>query len=641
MQSAIHPDADLLSFAHGDATTLRALPCMLPTGKPHKPPMLPTALDMEMMMQKPPVNGITQARALYSITTNSEGAAKYMSVAGIGSSRSAVVSLTDTKGTTLASKVAMLEKMPWKVERAYLSLVEMSVSIVVTGGLSMVLLAHVTQASLVLFSRSQPQIDFDTQAVHALLPNGALPVADQPTGVVSDRCYPPLDETAGDAYFDMEHLVAAVRLYSLITARIEDDGPLTRVDVDAVFRRFLTEASAYSITPGTVLSMSVPRGPRTYAHTRNAEHVNEIVASSRVTLMFYTRTAVGFTPVVDYFYYHPSEASSAIALHVVTPLHVSTAQKLILDACDITPTLSGLQMVRSLLAQVLLTLESAQTNLRFVHYDLHLGNVMVDAVTKGMPEYGGSVWRYTRTGNWPEFFIPASDSNNHATRMIDFGRSRCDDPRFPCDDTRACSITVHGRASSKFFDHSVDTRSLGHDLIVFALGYWYNELVRCHKNREAYNMSNEPVVKELCELLDVLEAMVGIKWWKGWADGSTRDRYGTELFDSCGAFIELHASNTLSNPMMHRLREDEFFIRRLPHEYAPKPTDILNMAFFAPYHQASANDIVHVADATASMKMEDITSFCTLSTTAGAADAGAAEGDLYPPGSAKKRRHRR
>ncbi len=642
MQSAIHPDADLLSFAHGDTSTLRALPRMLPTGVSHRPPMLPTALDMEMMLQKPPVNGITQARALYSVTTNRKGVAQYVSVVGIGMSRSAVISLSDTKGKILVSKVSMLEKMPWEVERAYLTLVEMSMSIIVTDGLSMVSLADVARASRVLFSISKPQIDFDTQAVHALLPDTALPVCDQPSGVISDQFYPPIDETAGDAYFDMEHLVAAVRLYTLIIARMDEDGPLALIDVDAAFGRFLIAAVVCGITTTTVLTMSVPRGPRSYAHIRNAEHVNEIVASSRVTLMFYTRTAVGFTPVMDYFYYHPSEASSAIALHVATPVHVSTTQKLILDACDnILPTLSGLNMVRSLLAQVLLTLESAQTILRFVHCDLHLGNVMADVVTKGMPEYGGSVWRYTRPEGAFEFFIPASDSNNHAARMIDFGRSRCDDPRFPCDDVRACFVTIHGRASSHVFDHSVDTRSLGHDIIMFVLGYWYSELVLCHKNRESYGTSNEPVEKGLSELLDVLEAMVGIKWWKGWADGSSEDRYGTKLLDSCGAFIELLASNKLSLDTTHKMREDEFFIHRPPHEYAPRPTDILNMAFFAPYHQAVGNDVVHVADATASMKMEDIKNFCAPSTEDAADDdAGAAEGDMHPPGSAKKRKHR-
>ena len=642
MQRTIRPDANLFPFAHGTGSTLRALPLLLTTGKSCRPPVLPTSLDMEVMLRKSPVNGVTQARAFYSITINHKGEAQYVSMAGAAMSRAAIVSVTDTENNIFVSKVAFLEKMPRVVERAYLSLVEMSMSIIVTGGLAMVALNDVAHSSRILFMNANTQLDFDAQAVHALLPETALPVHKQPKGVVTGQLSAPFDETTGDAYFDMEHLIAAVRLYSLITARMEEGGALTSQAVDEVFERFLVAAKECAITTETVLSLAVPRGPRAYAHIRNAEHVNEIVASSRVTLMYYARTAVGFTPVVDYFYFRPSDTSSAVALHMVAPHHTATMQKLIVNACDsILPTLSGLKMVRSLLAQVLLTLESAQTSLRFVHYDLHISNVMADAVTDGMPEAGGKVWRYTRPGSH-EFFIPAGDSGNHAARMIDFGRSRCDDPRFPCDDTRACSITIHERAPSKKFDHSVDARSLAHDLIVYALGYWYSEFVLCHNHRESYLTSNEPVEKELCQLLDVLEAMVGIKWWKGWADGSSERKYGTDFFDSCGEFITLHANNKMSDSTVRSMRGDEFIIRRRSHEYAPKPADILNLAFFASYHQAPAGDdsIVHVADATASMKMEDIKDLCAPSTAA-TSDGATEEEEPNPPGSAKKRRHRR
>ena len=181
MQRTIRPDADLVPFAHGTANTLRSLPRFIASGKASRPPALPTSLDMEMMLSKAPVNGVTQARAHYSVTINSEGKAKYVSGAGAAVSKAAVVSVTDTEKKTFVSKVALLEKMPRVVERAYLSLVEMSMSIIVTRGLSMVSLEDVTRASSVLFSISKPQVDFDAQAVHVLLPKTALPVASQPT----------------------------------------------------------------------------------------------------------------------------------------------------------------------------------------------------------------------------------------------------------------------------------------------------------------------------------------------------------------------------------------------------------------------------------------------------------------------------
>jgi serine/threonine protein kinase len=154
------------------------------------------------------------------------------------------------------------------------------------------------------------------------------------------------------------------------------------------------------------------------------ENFTDVVIGSRINLPVVAQIAPGFMQTVDWFVCHDfvidhSQAKSMF--YVLFERQDMTMYKYLSGVSVVEP-----QLVKSLFAQLLYTLESAQHSLEFVHGDLHTENVMVKAARdKEMSKV--DYWRYKRVDG-RTMWISAHDSNKHVVAMIDFGRSRM---RFP------------------------------------------------------------------------------------------------------------------------------------------------------------------------------------------------------------------
>jgi hypothetical protein len=580
---------------------------------------MPTPLEADLILKAPFASAKFASSTLYRTSSKFSGGI-YISQPSYGMSGSAVVAIDVAEGhpdnddevraaadpkapaTPYVSKVSILERMPPAVEHAYLSLVEMGTSILSTHSLTFVSREAIAKASRVLLAtKARPLLEFDPSTVHHLAPLDDKDACDAVRQ--NEDLGGPCDDYNGDVYFDLEHLVAGVRLYRLAQDYIvEDDQP----EWDAVFEHFLLVGIECNITPENVLDLATPRIPRVYSHHRNAEYTNELVTGLRATLMYYARTAVAFTPIKDYFFYPMDESvtDGPLALHVVSTRHDTYAHDTIHHiTSERPPTDESLDALRSILAQLLLTLEAAQEHLRFVHYDLHSSNVMLSHVTPDTSECEEGpdvVWQYSRPGNRGEFIIPSRDAHGYAVRIIDFGASRCDDVRRVGDDTSASYIVTHNRAPDHNFDKSVDARSYAHDLVAYSLSRWWSALA-----------ARPPNTTRLGQFLDVLEAMAGVQWWHGWADGTPWGtgqprKHGIDHLANFADYIKLLATNALSEKAVLDMRAEEFIMRRSSQEMSLTPGQILDMPFFASYSNVVTEEgtkVVHVADAKVSPAM--------------------------------------
>lgn len=625
-------------------------------------------MDMELLLKYLRVNALTEAQSYYAITPDLGGApghATYVGSVKDGSSEAAVVAIdridqpkhTLQTGRRLVSKVAFLEKMPKKVARAQTSLMEMYMGVVTSGSVGLVSLDAVRNAAEVLFAPPSEPMAFDPDAVVTpLLPfNQRIAPAPDADPLPHHGSAFTSDDT-GDAYLNYDHLLIAVRLLVQIrgvqtapTWYVMDGEPEETAnerwlaEVEDAFGRFSEEAAHIGITAKTISLGRVPCAPRSFGHQRNTEHINEVVASARVSLLYHARTAVAFTPIVDHFAFRARDDTKSIALHMITPRHDKSFVKALREHGEASfgPTLDGIRMMRSVLAQVLLSLEAAQTHLRFTHYDLHINNVMLDQVEAHDPEHtaaDGTLWYYVRPGGKHSFMVPASDSDGQAARIIDFGRTRCDDPRFPGNDARASSITIEGRAPCALYDTAADMRALAHDIVVYGLFKWRKYFVYAGRGDR---VSSDSAVEEcFLQMVSVLEDMSGVRWWNGWNAGvgpaTYMQRNGRQLDPptSLYSYIDLWATGICDEDTFIQIRADEFIMRRPDGEHSVAPSDVLESPFFLPYRveEVPAGAVlVPVADATHAPPVK-----------VGPSPTVSEESDVQmpdnPPGSTKKRR---
>ncbi len=246
----------------------------------------------------------------------------------------------------------------------------------------------------------------------------------------------------------------------------------------------------------------------------NYEPMNEAASGMRVSALVHAGISPAFTTVVDYFGCNANERGEPqrdLRLFVVQeamdkPLahHIKD-----LSAGDFDQALPHFQ---SILAQVLLALEAGQEHLKFVHNDLHVGNVMLGA----SPNTGAHVdyLQFRRPKELGDMFIPADILPDSSTvRIIDFGRSRVNHPMQPHD--RNPTHIIFGLE----FENQQDFKKIQAnwefdpwiDMRVFA----YN-LARSYLRRQWGGLFHDPTVPKTygsSELLRVLEAMIGMSAW--------------------------------------------------------------------------------------------------------------------------------
>ncbi len=680
-------------FLRRDGSPLSALPRFFaPMNSLQPPPVFPTSLDMDFLLRAVRIDALSEAQSRFVCKPDPTDArnVEYIATKNDGASKGAVIAIAPSKGSPcpvlfhiddddpypFVSKVAILEKMPKAVARAHRCLIEMYTSIASTKTVDMVSLDSVRNASRVLFARALEQAEFDsTEATTPLLP---VVVNEDHAMTTPDFVWKGSSvESAGESYLDSAHLVAAVRLLAQIRGtqkvpasygRKKGEDEETTVqrwmeEVDEVFSRFVEEARDYDVAEDNVTKYRPPHGPRMYGHQRNDENINEVVAGVRASLMYHSRTAVAFTPIIDYFMFR-AEKSNSVVLHIVSPRHHGALVDALRNTCRRTgPTLDSIFMVRSVLAQVLLSLEAAQYYLRFTHYDLHGNNVMLNVVGPHDPERSceeGVVWQYVRPGDRGTFSVLASDSEGHSARIIDYGRSRCDDPRYPGNNKRASYLDLGDTcAPCERFDASVDMRTLAHDIVIYGIYSWRRWLVLADKGQ---CVSEDPEVDaHFKQMLSVLDDMSGVRWWNGWNTSAVphlgyRFHVGGTMEPPASfmSYIDRRANNVCTDDVFTLIRRNEFIMRRPITEHAVTPKDVLDMTFFAAYQDtdhatttiavanASRAPPVRVAPSVPRVADNDLVQSVAgpkvyIDLTQGEDASNIVAED--PPGSSKKRRH--
>jgi hypothetical protein len=230
-----------------------------------------------------------------------------------------------------------------------------------------------------------------------------------------------------------------------------------------------------------------------YASTYNHENFNEIATGMRVSSMFYAGISPGFTPLVDYFI---CKEGADVKVYTFNEVNTDKSDVFMEQAATID---SLVLQLRSFFAQVLLALEAAQFHLAFVHRDLHTGNVMALELPAA---YIGSTLQFRRPGENGDMFIPADDSHLYLARIIDYGRSRANNPSNAGDPALASGIIRD--FMDKEFDPWVDMRALAYHV---ARALKRNGLLAELSNAAAERHEGAAL------LIDLMDQLVGTKTW--------------------------------------------------------------------------------------------------------------------------------
>ncbi len=244
----------------------------------------------------------------------------------------------------------------------------------------------------------------------------------------------------------------------------------------------------------------------------NYEAMNDVAAGMRVSALVHAGISPAFTTVVDYFGCNADERGQPLRspnLFVVQEAMEKPLAHHIRDlaAGDFD---QALPHFKSILAQVLLAIEAGQEHLRFVHNDLHVGNVQLGAA----PNAGVHVdyLQFRRPKLLGDMFIPAGIlPNSSIVRIIDFGRSRANHPMQPHD--RNPTHIIFGFSDQQSFKKIQANSEFDPwiDMRIFA----YN-LARSYLRRRWGGLFADikvPQTPASSELLRVLEMMIGMDRW--------------------------------------------------------------------------------------------------------------------------------
>jgi hypothetical protein len=406
------------------------------------------------------------------------------------------------------------------------------------------------------------------------------------------------DMTNGGAYLGDEPVSVAARMLHHLEARMPPAAFRgTALAWRERCRAALEPARASMVSAALATADPHTRAAR-YAHTANSEAINEVVAGSYSTFLHVARIAPAIAPIEDYFtmpvsYDAPGDGPRI--MFTISPYYAHSLQEFCAPgAANLMPfrrpTLQNLAVLRSLLAQLLASLASAQHVARYTHYDFHAGNIRVARVRPGMPEHSGddgATWHYATPAR--HIYIPATDSRGHVARITDHGRTRVDRPGKWGVDATAAHIVLDGLAPSADFDPAIDTRSLAHDIVFCILSSWINDMVECANTEpgaDEYEIASRVLLhRETRDFVDVLEAMTGVHTWTGWrCEPNTARGDPRVLPKSFMQYAVWARMGVVSADSVDALRCREFICRRDEPNPAGAPAAILEMPFFKTYH---------------------------------------------------------
>ena len=250
-------------------------------------------------------------------------------------------------------------------------------------------------------------------------------------------------------------------------------------------------------------------------------NLQDVVIGARLNLLIAANVAPGFMRTVDWFICHdvvgPTNPGYTTFLYIVLGRQDMDIGKYL--ASQAMPTID---LVMSVMGQVLFNLESAQTALRYVHYDLHMRNVTMTH-TRRTDLRNADFWQYKRPSG-QSLWVSADDTNYHEAVIIDLGNNymqtpaglfsqfgeRLSRPEIPEAGIRA---VFHGqwdmrRFALNFIDHMVNaTKELDTQP---QSGYWQQILEKpVQKHRDFFQRLQDGNPVEYEKLMDVLQEMSG------------------------------------------------------------------------------------------------------------------------------------
>ncbi len=223
--------------------------------------------------------------------------------------------------------------------------------------------------------------------------------------------------------------------------------------------------------------------------------INEACTGIRVAALFFAGISRAFVPIIDFF---PCACNAELS-EISPERRFFTVQPVVENSMHIWEGLPAeadlaVPYVRSVFAQVLAAIEAAQHHIEFTHYDLNVGNVLVEQTDI----VGGEVWTCTRHTYSPLHFDPR-DTQGKLVRIIDYGLSRAEDPHGMMAETY-----WKGRSTSddeniyRGFDAHRDTRMVAYFLI---------EHIATQRRELADVLFKED------DLMRVLKMMLGLDSW--------------------------------------------------------------------------------------------------------------------------------
>ena len=236
----------------------------------------------------------------------------------------------------------------------------------------------------------------------------------------------------------------------------------------------------------------------------NTENFRDIVIGSRLNLLVTSNIAPGFMQTVDWFICHD----------ILDKTLPETFLYMILERADyeVCEHLANYKtpdhaLVKSIFAQLLFNLESAQHALEYVHYDLHKGNVML-RTTRRKFLAAANFWTFTRASG-DKFWIDSNAVHLQEVVIIDFGRNRMKSPIFT-----AGGHLTSGEKILYYRGEDIGIGKLFHkqwDMRRFAMAFVVEMMDLTKGKQDFFKKLEIDDPAQYDQLIDVLDAMSGHK----------------------------------------------------------------------------------------------------------------------------------
>jgi len=321
------------------------------------------------------------------------------------------------------------------------------------------------------------------------------------------------------------------------------------------------------------------------------EDLSEVFNDIRVAhflreLLFGYRSIISlhFTQVIDWFPLSIpiTRTISKKAVGLIGHYQVSIIERLddTLSAIMDRDEPISLDELRVVLFQVFSALEVAWLTHRFVHYDLHLDNVMVKDLTSSKSPLNGRHWLYRRYNDPTHWYIlPRELHRGRLIKLIDYGRAHL---RVPCGPD-AC-VYPDRHIHSCYFTPSDDFEHHGYGGTNPLNPYYDVRIFFYHLLSSGDNLAlsyYDEDDKTMSPFLDLVKEALGLR--------HLRDELVTQARDSTDDNDKLEDISRFGDTLSLTVLKRSYVMQRIlcneirtSERFGLTPSQVLDHAFFAP-----------------------------------------------------------